>query len=413
MNAEILCIGTELLLGNILNTDANYIAKGLAACGISCYRQTVLGDNEKRVSQEIKNALERADILILTGGLGPTADDVTRLAVAKAFDLPLELDSGSVAHIESYFAKAGRALSGNNMTQAYFPKGAVVLENEWGTANAFTLEKDGKHLFVLPGPPRELSPMFDKYVAPTLERLSGQCFVKHQIHTFGIWESAVEEKVLEYTSYYTNPTVGIYASCGEVMLQITARAESREKAESLAAPVVRDICARLGDAVFGVDVDTLEGCVLELLKEKGLTLATAESCTGGLVAKRITDLSGSSSAFGFGFVTYANEAKINMLGVSEKTLGEHGAVSPETAIEMARGAREKSGADIAVALTGIAGPSGGTTEKPVGTVWVAVTSDFGESVNNIALYRPGADREYIRKYASSYALNEVRKMLTL
>ncbi len=399
------------MLGNILNTDAKYIAEQLAFYGMSCYRQTVLGDNVDRVANEIISASKRADILILTGGLGPTADDVTRAAVAKAFNLPLEKDDASVSHIQEYFDKAGRTLSGNNLVQAYFPEGATVLENSWGTANAFTLEVDDTKVFVLPGPPRELTPMFDKFVAPTLQRLSGAHFAKHQIRCFGMWESAVEEKILSYTKDYTNPTVGIYAGCGEVMLQVTSRAETADGAEALAAPVVEDIANRLGDAVYGIDVPSLEVRVLDMLKDKGKVLATAESCTGGLVAKRITDLAGASSAFGYGFITYSNDAKVKLLGVSEETLNAHGAVSPETALEMARGALKVSGADIAVSLTGIAGPGGGSEGKPVGTVWVAVCANGEESVSNIALYRPGADREYIRRYASSYALNAVRKAL--
>lgn len=411
MRAEILCIGTELLLGNILNTDAKYLAEGLAQCGISCYRQTVLGDNCDRVATEITAALSRADILIITGGLGPTADDITKDAVAKALDLPLVMDEASKEHILSYFAKAGREVSENNLKQAYFPKGAKIFENNWGTANAFTVEWEDKIIYVLPGPPRELQPIFDKYVAPTLLKNAGQALVKHQVRSFGIWESAVEDKLIHLTRDLVNPSVGIYAGCGEVMLQVTARAETEAAAEAMTAPVVEEIKEKLGSAVYGIDVPNIESRVLSLLREKKMVLATAESCTGGLVSKRMTELAGSSEVFGFGFVTYANEAKEKLLGVRHETLEAFGAVSEQTAREMAQGALGVSGADVALSITGIAGPGGGTAEKPVGTVYVAVATKERTNVSKLELYRPGADRAYIRNYAASFALNEVRKTL--
>lgn len=410
MKAEILCVGTELLLGNILNTDARYLAGALAECGISCYRQTVLGDNIGRVSAEIKASLERCDLLLITGGLGPTADDITRDAVAAAFGLTLVTDEKSERHIQKYFDIIARPMPERNLIQAKMPAGAEVFENSAGTANAFCVKKDGKAVYALPGPPKELTAVFEEHLRPRLLR-SGEAIVKRQVRLFGISESEAESRVLHLTRDLENPTVGIYASGGEVLLQVTARAADKKTAYEMTGPVVKEICLKADGFVYGIDFSCMEEAVLQLLESGGKTLALAESCTGGLIAKRLTDIAGASRVFGLGAVTYSNEAKIKLLGVRRETLLKYGAVSRETALEMARGIRAAAGADIGLSVTGIAGPGGGSADKPVGTVWVAVCDENGEEAELIKLYRPGADREYIRSYSATAALNMVRRRL--
>lgn len=409
MKAEIIAVGTELLLGNTVNTNATFLAQRLQECGVESYRQVVVGDNITRIADAIKSALSN-DIILICGGLGPTGDDVTRDAVALAAGKKLYEDETCRQKVSDYINKAGTPLTENNFRQALLPEGAVILHNENGSAESFYLDINNTRVYVLPGPPRELKPIFDKYIAP---KISGESvLVKRQLRLFGIWESALETKIAHYTHDLANPSVGIYASHGGVMLQVTARAKTLNEAENMLVPVVDELCDILGDDVYGIDVDNIEHAVVNMLTEQGKKLAVAESCTGGLIAKRIVDRPGASAVFDCGVVSYSNEIKNKVLGVSKETLEKYGAVSSQTAAEMAQGILNLSGADIAVSVTGIAGPDGGTKEKPVGTVWYGIADKNGVKTFKNVVSRDGADRNYIREYSASYALNLVRKHLS-
>jgi nicotinamide-nucleotide amidase len=406
MNAEILCVGTELLLGDIINTNAAYIAKGLAECGIGCYYQTVVGDNPERLSQSLAIALGRAEIVIMTGGLGPTYDDLTKETVAAYFGLEMVLHQPSLDMLAAIFQNSGRPMTENNRKQAMMPAGATVFPNDRGTANGLMVQGGGKTAILLPGPPREMTAMFDSQVKPYLQGLSGGALVSRNVHLFGIGESSVEAQLREYMESHTNPTIAPYAKEGEVLLRITARAASHAAAEALIAPVLADLQEELGDYIYGIDIGDLQTALVQALWQKGMTVAVAESCTGGLVGKRITEVPGASAVFGCGVCTYSNEMKIQLLHVRPETLERHGAVSAETAIEMARGVRLLSGADIGISITGIAGPGGGTEEKPVGLVYIGLSTAGQEQAKELRLSRNyGGGREYIRWLASSHALH--------
>jgi len=411
MNAEILCVGTELLLGDIVNTNAAYLARELAALGIGCYYQSVVGDNAGRLAESLRLALSRADMVITTGGLGPTYDDLTKETVAQHFGLPMELHQPSLDRMKAILERRGRPFTKNNEKQAYFPKGAHIFPNDQGTAPGLAIEQDGKIVIMLPGPPNEMTAMFQKQVRPYLESRSGRVLRSHTIHLFNIGESAVEDKLHQSMLDHQNPTIAPYAKLGEVQLRVTAAAANEEEAEAMMKPVIDEICTQFADYVYGVDVKDLQHAVVARLTELGKTIAVAESCTGGMVASRITDIPGASQVFLCGAVTYSNESKTALLGVSPKTLEEHGAVSRQCALEMARGIRAAPGADIGLSTTGIAGPGGGTPQKPVGLVYVAAVSETEEKVLELHLSR-GYDnqRELIRNWASMYALHLVLEL---
>jgi len=423
LKIEILCVGTEILLGDIVNTNAQFIAKEIAALGMESYHQSVVGDNPKRLKDSLSIAFSRADIVIMTGGLGPTYDDLTKETAAEFFGRSMYMHTPSLERIEIFFKKIGRDMTENNKKQAMMPEGASIFENHNGTAPGLAVrgklidhpEWGEKIAILLPGPPKEMAPMFRESVVPYLAALSEQVFISHEIHLFGIGESAVEAELIDMMETMTNPTIAPYAKEGEVLVRVTASAENCEKAEEIIKPTIDTIKARLGQYIYGVDVGSLQNALVQLLREKGLTIATAESCTGGLIAKRITDIPGSSEVFGMGAVCYANEIKTKLLGVSEETLRMYGAVSHQTAREMAEGARRVSGADLAVSTTGIAGPGGGTTEKPVGLVYVGVSTPHGCETFELRLARGySADRERIRWSAASNAIslatNAVKKL---
>ena len=406
MNAEILCVGTEILLGDIVNTNAAYISKGLAECGIGCYYQSVVGDNPERLKTSLEIALNRAEIVIMTGGLGPTYDDLTKETVAVYFGREMELHAPSLEHLTKIFKRTSRELTDNNKKQAYMPQGATVFHNDRGTANGLMVQGDGKTVILMPGPPREMTAMFDNSVKPYLLSISDGVLVSKVIHFYGIGESALEHELKEYMETHFNPTVAPYAKEGEVQLRVTAKAENAQEAEKLLEPVVKEIVEKFPGLVYGVDVENLQNALVQKLMEKKLSIATAESCTAGFVSKRITEVSGSSQVFGCGVCTYSNDMKIKLLGVNPETLAQHGAVSQETAIEMARGVRKLSGADIGLSVTGIAGPEGGTEQKPVGLVYIAVSTGSREEVKELMLARGyGGQRELIRYLASSNALH--------
>ncbi|MDP4152694.1 MAG: competence/damage-inducible protein A [Bacillota bacterium] len=411
MKAEIINVGTELLLGNIVNTNAQHIALGLKDLGIDCYYQTVVGDNGPRLKEILALALSRSDIVILTGGLGPTYDDMTKQTVAEALNRKLVIDEQSMNHVREYYGRAGKEITENSLHQAQMPEGAVVFENEWGSANALAIENEGKTVILLPGPPREMCPLFDNYVSPYLQKKSNSVIVKRSVRIFGIWEATVDDKLSDLLQNSKNPTVAPYVKEGEMQLQVTAKAPTKEEAFKMTEEPIKIISRTLSNYVYGVDVDSLEETVVKLLKEKHMTLATAESCTGGLLAKRITDIAGASDVFEYGFITYANKAKIRELGVKPETLEEYGAVSAQTAIEMADGVRNVTGADIGVSITGIAGPGGGTEEKPVGLVFIGLSTKNFSHTKEIHIYRSTADRSFRRTLAASNALDLVRRAL--
>ena len=406
-NAEILCVGTELLLGDIVNTNAAFLSQRLADLGISVYRHTCVGDNPARLRAALNAALMDADLVITSGGLGPTYDDLTKETVADAFGLPLELHEPSLKKIKSYFERTGRVMTKNNEKQAMMPRGATVLENDYGTAPALAItdQARGKTVVMLPGPPSELIPIFNEQVAPFLEAQSDSVLLSKNIHIFGMGESAVEEKIRSIMTDSVNPTVAPYCKEGEVRLRVTAKASDVVSAECLCDRTIQKILeSEVGQFVYGVDVDSLENALVELLHASNLTLCTAESCTGGLIAERITSISGCSDVFFGGCVTYTNQIKQKLLGVSADTLDKYGAVSEQTAMEMARGARLRLGTDIAISATGIAGPTGGTAETPVGTVYIGISSKRGESFRKLSLSSMRS-REYIRKVSASNALD--------
>lgn len=410
MKAEIVCVGTELLLGDIVNTNAAYLAKELAAAGIDVYHQSVIGDNPQRLEAELTGALSRCDLVITTGGLGPTYDDLTKETAARLFHREMELNLPSLERIEAFFRKIDRPMTENNRKQAMIPRGARVLPNDNGTAPGILLEEDGRTLVLLPGPPREMQPMFQKEVLPYLCERSGSVLVSRNVHIFGMGESQVEDILRPMMERLTNPTVAPYAKEGEVLLRVTAKAKDRAEALARIDPVIADIRKALGPVIYGIDVGSLQAAAVQALAARGLTAATAESCTGGLVSKRITEVPGASRVFGCGVCSYANEIKEGVLGVSAGTLERFGAVSEQTAREMARGVRRLSGADIGVATTGIAGPDGGTPEKPVGLCYVAVDSEEFSRVLELRLSRgQPRERELIRYLASSHALDLIRQ----
>lgn len=409
MKAEIIAVGTELLLGQIVDTNTVEISESLAELGIGCFFHTSVGDNPLRLAAVLGQALLRSDLVIITGGLGPTEDDLTKEALAAVTGRSLKLHPEALAHVQGYFQAIGREMSENNLRQAMLPEGAEMLDNPRGTAPGVYLMSHGVHVFCLPGVPTEMRTMWKESVIPRLASISGGSAVIHSktLRFYGIGESTLEEKVKDLL-HNANPTLAPYASVGEARLRITARAESQEAATALIAPIEKEIMARVGEFLYGEGDDSLEGVVGRLLVERGLWLATAESCTGGLIAHRITNVPGSSAYLRQGWIVYSNQAKREELGVGQTTLERYGAVSEEVAAEMAKGALRRAAADVAVAVTGIAGPGGGSDVKPVGTVCLAVAT-----VNDLrAVTRHfRGNREDIKWRSASEALNLVRLAL--
>jgi nicotinamide-nucleotide amidase len=403
--AEIVSIGTELLMGQVVNTDAQYLAQRLAEAGVTLYHQTTVGDNPDRLREALQTALSRADVVITTGGLGPTADDITKEAAAEALGLPMRRHPEAEAMVRGWFAHAGRAMTENNLRQADFAEGAMLLKNPNGTAPGCIVEKAGKAVIHLPGPPRELKPMVDSGVMPYLAARAGGALVSRYLRIFGMGESMVESLTHDLMQAGVNPTIAPYCSTGEVQLRLTARCADAKEAAALLDPIEAEIRRRLGDVIYAVTDDphyTMERAAIEALLAKGRTVATAESCTGGLIAARLVNVPGASGALLEGHVTYANAAKTRVLGVPEAILAEHGAVSEATARAMAEGLRERSGADICLSVTGVAGPGGGTAEKPVGLVYLGLATAAGVATRRLQLT---GDRERIRTLAALNGLH--------
>lgn len=402
---ELISVGTEILLGDILNTDAQFLSIELARLGISVIHQSTVGDNRERLLAQLKEAADRSDIIILSGGLGPTPDDLTKEVFCEFFGKKMFLHEPTVEKIKTYFSTKGMKMAQNNLKQAMLPKDCVIFPNDNGTAPGMAIEKDGVHILVLPGPPRELKPMFRNCAVPYLMQFSDRIIVSHNIRTFGIGESLMAERVNDLFDA-ENPTVAPYAKDGEALLRVTAMARTKEEAENLCEPVINEIKNRLDGFVYGVDYTCIEEAVIEKLKEKHMKVATAESCTGGLIAKRITDVPGASEVFDCGIISYANEIKHRVLGVSEDDLNKYGAVSEPVARQMAQGALKVSGADIAVSVTGIAGPDSDSTNKPVGLVYIGLADRDNVWVMELRTSRK--DRSYNRYVSASNALNMIR-----
>ena len=372
MVVELIAVGTEILLGNIVNTNAAYLSEKCAGLGLSCYYQSVVGDNAGRLFDTIKTATERADIIILSGGLGPTEDDLTKETAAKVFEKEMYPDENSKKRIQEYFAKRGMTPTDNNWKQAMIPEGAIVADNDNGTAPGIIMEKGGKHMILLPGPPNELIPMFEKSMVPYLKELQPGVIYSKTVKVCGIGESKAETMVSDLIDAQTNPTIATYAKTGEVHLRVTAAADTEKEAKKLIKPVVKELKYRFEDSVYTTEEEvTLEQAVVELLRKNNLTVTTAESCTGGMVAARLVNVPGVSESLKAGYITYADKAKHKLLGVRKGLLKKKGAVSAEVAEEMAKGAAIFSKADVAIATTGIAGPDGGSEKKPVGLVYIA------------------------------------------
>lgn len=412
MVAELIAVGTELLLGNIANTDAQFLSEKLSGLGITVHHHTVVGDNPQRLAQALETARGRADIIITTGGLGPTYDDLTKQTICRTFGRELELHEDILEEIRTWFRnKLGREMPENNVQQALLPVGGVVFDNPVGTAPGCAFQEDGVHVLMLPGPPFECRYMFEHQAARYLERLTDGVIVSHEIKIFGMGESSVEEALREPMTRSANPTLAPYAKLNECMVRATAKAEDREAAEAMLAPLVRQVRETLGDVVYGVDVDSLEAVASGLLREKGLTLSAAESCTGGLVAKRITDLPGASAVFRGGVVSYTNDVKAQVLGVPEELLEAFGAVSEPVARAMAERCRTICGSDLAVSVTGVAGPDTDDRGNEVGTVYIALASAEGTVCQKLSCGK-GRGRDRVRSAAASHVFDLLRRYLT-
>ena len=410
MVVELISVGTELLLGNIVNTNAAYLAQKCAILGLSLYHQTVVGDNEERLSETLQTALGRADVVILSGGLGPTQDDLTKETAASVLEMPLVEDAHSRERIEEYFKNSQfKIITDNNWKQAMVPKGAIVVDNDNGTAPGLIMEKKGKSVILLPGPPNELVPMFEKSIMSYLRKLQPETISSVMVKICGLGESYVETQIADLIENQSNPTIATYAKTGEVHLRVTAKAADEKEAKKLIKPMVKELKNRFGNSIYTTDENvTLEETVVNLLKEKELTLTTAESCTGGMLGARLTNVPGVSDVYKQGFITYSNRAKRKMLDVKKNTLKDYGAVSDKTAKEMAKNGAFITGSDACVSITGIAGPGGGTPEKPVGLVYIACCYHDNITVNE---YHFKGEREKVRENTVVRALTLLRECI--
>lgn len=411
MIAELISVGTEILLGNIVNTNASYLAEKCAGLGITNYFQVSVGDNEGRMKSTIKTALERSDIVIITGGLGPTKDDLTKEVVAEILGLSMVLDQRSKDRILNYFKERHLSdMTENNLKQAMAPYGAIIIDNHNGTAPGYIIKnQEDKSILLLPGPPNEAIPMFERDMIPYLKSMQEGVLYSRMVKIIGIGESKVETMVADLIEKQSNPTIAPYAKNGEVHLRVTAYAQDDIMGEELTAPVVEELMRRFGKDIYTtMESEKLEEVVVNLLNNHNLTLSTAESCTGGLIAGRIVNVSGASLVFSEGVITYSNEAKEKYLYVNHDTLLKYGAVSFETAREMAIGAREYLHSDVSIAVTGIAGPHGGTLEKPVGLVYIACAIYDKVMVKE---YYFNGSREKIRENTVIHALDLLRRSI--
>lgn len=411
MVVELISVGTELLLGNIVNTNAAYLSEKCAELGMSLYYEVTVGDNPERLLETVTTAYNRSDVIILTGGLGPTQDDLTKETVAKALNLSLVEDSHTRERIEDYFKRSNyKVITDNNWKQAMIIEGCKVVDNHNGTAPGLIVEtEEGKRVILLPGPPNEMIPMFEKDIYGYLNQIRPNVIYSRMVKICGIGESMVETEITDLIEAQSNPTIAPYAKSGEVHLRVTASAPTVDEAKKLVKPVVKELKDRFKQNIYTTDEsENLEDVVVKLLKKYNLTLATAESCTGGLFTGRIVNVAGASDVLKEGFITYSNKAKKKNLDVSKNTLKKHGAVSEQCAKEMAKGAAINTGSDVAVAITGIAGPDGGTDEKPVGLVYIAC---FVNEKVTIKEFNFKGNRQKIREGAVIYALDLLRRCI--
>lgn len=410
MIAEIIAVGTELLMGQINNTNARYVSSRFPDADVYVYYHTVVGDNRKRLAGCIQNAMERADVVLLTGGLGPTQDDLTKETVAEVLGVGMEPDERTLDNIRDFFEKRGRKACPNNEKQAYFPKGSIIIRNENGTAPGCIIEKEGRTIVMLPGPPWEMEPMFEGSVLPYFMKNAVYRLHSVYVRMFGIGESDMEDRIKDIVSQQGNPTIAPYAKMGEITLRVTAKyIPGREDPEELIKPVMDEITDKLGEYIYSTRNEELHEKTAGMLMESGKTIAVAESCTGGMLSSMLTDIPGISAVFKGGVVAYSNDMKKTLLGVSEGTLKRHGAVSEETAAEMAEGMRERNGSDLGLSITGIAGPGGGAPDKPVGLVFIALSDGSGTVTHKFNLW---GDRKRIRHLACLNALDIIRRHLT-
>ena len=407
MNAEIISVGTELLMGQIVNTNAQYISQRLAELGVNVYFHSVVGDNKERITGMLKLALQRSELVVVTGGLGPTQDDITKETVAEILGLALSIDKKSEDNLRQFFKNINKPMSSSNIKQAMIPYGAVVIPNSNGTAPGCIINFGEITIVLLPGPPKEMKPMLDKFIdyyLNTCKTVIRSRFLK----IFGLGESTVEEKIIDLIKVQTNPTIAPYIDEGEVILRVTARCSDEKEAEKLMNPILDEIKNRLGHYIYSMQGEALEEVVLKLLKEQKKTIAVAESCTGGMIASRLTKVPGASEVFERGVVSYSNEAKMNLLGVNRQVLEQFGAVSHEVAKQMADCIRKNSATNIGLSITGIAGPGGGTPERPVGLVYIALSD---ENDTESWEFRFFGDRGRIRNLSVLSALDVIRKKL--
>lgn len=409
MTVEIICVGTELLLGNIVNTNAAFLAEQCAGLGLECYYQTVVGDNAERLRLCLKTAMERSDVLLLSGGLGPTEDDLTKETVAELCGRKLFLHEPSKKAIQDYFDRRGIELTDNNWKQAMLPEGCIVLENHNGTAPGMIVETENTRIVLLPGPPNELVPMFRESVSPYLAKLTDKVICSQTVKLCGIGESKVETVIRDLIDAQANPTIATYAKTGEVHIRVTASAQDSKACGKLIKPVVKELKNRFQDSIYSTEEDaTLEKVVVDLLHANELTVTCAESCTGGMLAGRLVNVPGVSDVLKFSVITYSNKAKRKLLGLRKSMLQKYGAVSYQTAEEMSRGAAALSKADVAVAVTGLAGPEGDGGDKPVGLVYIAVNVKGDVTVEE---YHFSGNRSKIRESAVSAALALLRRCI--
>lgn len=409
MTVEIIAVGTEILLGNIVNTNAAYLAEKCAGLGLSCYHQDVVGDNEERLSETIRLALTRADIILLSGGLGPTQDDLTKEAAAKVMGKELYLHEPSKEAIRQFFAERNMEITENNWKQAMVPEGCIVVENPGGTAPGIIIAENGKHVVLMPGPPGELIPMFERSIMPYLAGLTTGVIYSQTVKICGVGESKAESMVEDLVNAQDNPTIATYAKTGEVHLRVTATAPDEKEAKKLVKPMVKELKGRFGNHVYTTDSEvTLEKAVVDLLMANKLTVCTVESCTGGMLSARLINVPGVSEVFKSGYVTYSNKSKRKLLGIKKNILMKHGAVSEQIAKEMAKTAATLARTDVSVSTTGIAGPDGGTPDKPVGLVYIGCNVCGRVTVKECHFH---GTREKIRESTVSAALSLMRECI--
>ncbi|MDF2612706.1 MAG: competence/damage-inducible protein [Clostridia bacterium] len=408
MKAEIIAVGNEIVTGNTINTNAAYIAKQIQTIGITPKYHSAACDTLSEIQDVLSKGLERADVIFITGGLGPTEDDLTKEAVSYYLNKELFIREDIVQNMKAYFEKLNRYMPDSNKKQAAFPADAYILENKNGTAPGCILEKEDQYIVLLPGPPKEMKPMLDQYVLPYFKQKLDYCYHTIDIKLFGIGESEMAEKIKHLLGNFEDVTVAPYIGDNEVIVRITACGKNRGEVIERAETIKNNVCNCLGEYVIGYNEDKLENVILELIKQCNYTLATVESCTGGMLASTFVNSSGISSYFNEGIITYSNEAKIKYVGVSSDTLKMYGAVSRQTAKEMAEGIRIKAGVDIGLSTTGIAGPNGGSIEKPVGLVYIGIALRDETYVYELRLT---GDRQAIREKTVKSLLVKLYKQL--